>query len=132
MKTTMITNFCILIAPFLLAIFYPQVGKLAGYLGSFSALGCIYVMPTITHLKSVYTQIKHPILAEAILQNKFEYKSADIPTSPIIEVDKKFVREKMKDKLMQKGGEIERKKAFQINVAITSAIILFGLYVVIA
>ncbi len=53
-------------APFLLAIFYPDVGKLAGYLGSLAALGCIYVLPTITNLKSSYTQIKNPLLAEAI------------------------------------------------------------------
>ena len=79
MVKTMITNFCILIAPFLFAIFYPDVGKLAGYLGSFSALGCIYIMPTITNLKSSYTQIKHPLLAEAIKQNEYECKE---PTHP--------------------------------------------------
>lgn len=79
MKITILTNFCILIAPFMLSIFYPDVGKLAGYLGSFSALGCIYVMPTITNLKSTYTQVKHPILAEAIKQNEFEYKVSKDP-----------------------------------------------------
>ena len=66
MIKTVITNLCILIPPFLFAVFYPDVGKLAGYLGSLSGLGCIYVLPTITNLKSSYTQIKHPLLDEAI------------------------------------------------------------------
>lgn len=84
MKTTLLANVLILIAPFLLAIFYPQVGKLAGILGSFSALGCIYVMPTITYLKSLYTQVKNPLLAEAIRMNRFTYKS---PASPSASTD---------------------------------------------
>jgi|LauGreDrversion4_2_1035121.scaffolds.fasta_scaffold253721_1 hypothetical protein len=71
----MITNVLILVAPFLLAIFYPQVGKLAGYLGSVSALGCIYVLPTVTYLKSLFTAIKNPILAEAIKFDKYSYRT---------------------------------------------------------
>lgn len=89
---TMITNFCILIAPFLFAIFYPDVGKLAGYLGSFSALGCIYVLPTITNLKSSFTRIKHPLLAEAIKQNEYEYKEPTQPdVSPHLHIRGKFL-----------------------------------------
>ena len=89
---TMITNFCILIAPFLFAIFYPDVGKLAGYLGSVSALGCIYVLPTITNLKSSYTRIKHPLLAEAIKQNEYEYKEPTQPdVSPHLHIRGKFL-----------------------------------------
>lgn len=65
-KANIILNTCILIGPFLLAILYPEVGKLAGILGSLSALACIYILPTITYLKSKYTEIKHPILAEAL------------------------------------------------------------------
>ena len=56
---------------FLLAVFYPQVGKLAGYLGSVGALGCIYVLPTATHLKASYLEIYNPLLSEAIKTNKF-------------------------------------------------------------
>jgi len=89
---TMITNFCILIAPFLFAIFYPDVGKLAGYLGSFSALGCIYVLPTITNLKSSYTRIKHPLLAEAIKQNEYDYKESTQPdVSPHLHIRGNFL-----------------------------------------
>jgi hypothetical protein len=97
MIKNMVTNFCILIAPFLLAIFYPDVGKLAGYLGSFSALGCIYVLPTITNLKSSYTQIKHPLLAEAIKQNEYDYKvhsHADV--SPKLQIRGKFLAKNIK------------------------------------
>lgn len=60
-----------LILPFVLAVFYPKVGKLAGYLGSVAGLGCIYVLPTITHLKALHLEIKHPILSEAIKNNSY-------------------------------------------------------------
>lgn len=74
LKTVFIANVGILILPFSLAIFYPNVGKLAGYLGSVTALAVIYVLPIITYLKARKLEVKHPVLAEALKQNKFEYK----------------------------------------------------------
>jgi len=35
-------------------------------MGSLAGLGCIYVLPTITHLKATYLEIKNPILSEAV------------------------------------------------------------------
>jgi hypothetical protein len=80
LRTIALANFLILVAPFLLAIFYPQVGKLAGYLGSFSALGCIYVLPTLTYLKSLQVAVDHPLLAEAIKHNRYALLN-EAPTS---------------------------------------------------
>lgn len=92
LKSVLIANFGILLLPFCLAIFYPDVGKLAGYLGSFCALGCIYVLPTITNLKASFLEIKHPVLAEALKQNKFEYKESSNPlVSPKLKLQSRFV-----------------------------------------
>jgi len=66
MKVTLILNLCILLVPFLLGVFYPEVGTLAGYLGSVAGLMCIYILPTITYLKYKHTELYHPILAEAL------------------------------------------------------------------
>jgi hypothetical protein len=108
LKVTIFTNFCILIAPFALSIFYPDVGKLAGYLGSMAGLGCIYVMPTITNLKSTYTQIKHPILAEAIRQNQYEYKVPEDPAlSPKLQVRGRFVAQNI-GKVKRESTEEQR------------------------
>jgi Transmembrane amino acid transporter protein len=91
-KSVLITNLGILIVPFTIAIFYPDVGKLAGCLGSLCALGCIYVLPTITNLKASYLEIKHPVLAEALKQNKFEYTQSRNPlNSPKLKLQSRFV-----------------------------------------
>lgn len=65
-KAILFTNVCILVGPFVLAIFYPQVGKLAGYLNAVTTLFTIYLLPTLTNLKMKHTEIKNPILVEAI------------------------------------------------------------------
>lgn len=66
----------------MLAIFYPEVGKLAGILGSLSGLACIYVLPTVTYLKSKHTEIKHPMLADALDKNAFDIRTSASMTSP--------------------------------------------------
>lgn len=54
-------------------------------LGSMSALACIYVLPTITYLKAKYTEIKHPMLAKALLNNEFKVKrNSEVVGSPKI------------------------------------------------
>jgi hypothetical protein len=91
-KSIFITNLVILVVPFSIAILYPDVGKVAGYLGSFCALWCIYVLPTITNLKASYLEIKHPVLAEALKQNKFEYTESKNPlVSPKLKLQSRFV-----------------------------------------
>jgi len=63
-------NFLILIGPFLLAIWYPQVGTLAAFGGSFSTMLVIYFMPIITHLKFKYSSIRNPEVASLIKKSK--------------------------------------------------------------
>ena len=81
-------NSLILIMPFILAVFYPDVGKLAAYLSSVAGLFCIYVLPTVTYLKSLYTQIKNPILADALIADKYSIRVpldgelGQVPPSP--------------------------------------------------
>jgi hypothetical protein len=56
-------NAGVLFIPFLLAIFYPNVGSLASILGSLAGFGCIYMLPTLTWLKHKKTEVRNPILA---------------------------------------------------------------------
>ena len=76
----------------MLAIFYPEVGKLAGMLGSISALACIYVLPTITYLKSKHTEIKHPMLADALDKNEFDIRTSHSVSSPQISIKDNFIK----------------------------------------
>lgn len=66
-------NTCVLIPPTIVSIVYPEIGKIAGFLGSFSALACIYVLPTVTFLNLKYNEIHNFILARAIVENRFSY-----------------------------------------------------------
>lgn len=75
LRLTIFINCCILVLPFLLSVFYPNVGVLAGYLGSVSALFCIYILPIATYLKYKYTEIKAPLLVKAIKENEYSYDS---------------------------------------------------------
>lgn len=44
-------NTALIVPSFLLAIFYPQVGSLAGLAGAFGTMLCIYILPVGTYLK---------------------------------------------------------------------------------
>lgn len=47
-----------LITPsFILAIYYPQVGTLAGILGGVMSMFCIYMLPIGTYLKMKWTRL---------------------------------------------------------------------------
>ena len=70
-KINLSLNTLILIMPFCLAVWYPEVGVLAGYLGSCSALFCIFILPICTYLKHRYTEVKNPLLAKALLENEY-------------------------------------------------------------
>ena len=50
-KINVALNGAILLVPLLLAIFYPQAGKIAGLLGAVGGCLCIYILPTVTFLK---------------------------------------------------------------------------------
>jgi len=64
-------------------------------MGSVAGLGCIYVLPTITHLKATYLEIKNPILSEAVKQNSFMLTQNSITKSPNISISDRFLKDKM-------------------------------------
>lgn len=76
MKINMLLNVCLLIPPCVLGIYYPDVGSLAAYMGSFSCFFVIYTMPTLTYMKIKKTSVHNPGLAEAIISDKFELRSS--------------------------------------------------------
>jgi hypothetical protein len=59
-KTNLLLNTAIMIPAFLLALLYPQVGVIAGYLGAFGTLFCIYLLPVATYLKMKHDGILPP------------------------------------------------------------------------
>jgi hypothetical protein len=71
MNINYMLNVFILIPPGLLAVLYPEVGILAGMLGSLGGLLCIYIMPTVTFLAQKKTEINHPQLVAALRENNF-------------------------------------------------------------
>lgn len=79
MNINYMLNVLILIPPGLLAVFYPQVGILAGILGSLGGLLCIYIMPTVTFLAQKKTEINHPHLVAALRENNFVLSPPDSP-----------------------------------------------------
>ena len=52
-----------MIPSFLLAIYYPQVGDVAGLAGSFATMLCIYLLPVACYIKMKYDQINLPTKA---------------------------------------------------------------------
>ncbi len=54
-------NTALMVPAFLLALLYPEVGPIAGYLGAFGTLFCIYMVPLATYLKMKYDGIM-PVL----------------------------------------------------------------------
>lgn len=53
-------NLAILTGPFLLAIWYPQVGTVASLGGSFATMLVVYFLPIVTHLKFKQSSIHNP------------------------------------------------------------------------
>ena len=68
-------NFTILLVPALITIFYPQIGSILGLIGAVAGLFIVYILPVITHLKKVRTEIEHPLLAQAIAADQYEYRT---------------------------------------------------------
>ena len=90
-------NTLILIGPGILAVVYPEVGKLAGLLGAVGGCLCIYILPVVTFLAQKRTEINNPDLIKAIRKNTFSIKqqspdkspgspTANIPSSPKIAI----------------------------------------------
>ena len=56
-------NITILLVPALITIFYPKIGSILGLIGAIAGLFIVYILPVITHLKKIRTEIEHPLLA---------------------------------------------------------------------
>ena len=87
-KINYILNTLILIGPGVLAVVYPEVGKLAGLLGAVGGCLCIYILPVVTFLAQKRTEISNPDLIKAMRRNTFSIKlptpdkGASSPSSP--------------------------------------------------
>lgn len=64
----------LLLVPLSVTIFFPAVGSILGIIGSVAGLFIVYILPTVTYLKLVYTECKTPLLAKALKSNEFEIK----------------------------------------------------------
>lgn len=53
-------NTMLIIPSFALAIYYPQVGSIAGLAGAFGTMLCIYILPIMTYMKYWWVQITDP------------------------------------------------------------------------
>jgi heme/copper-type cytochrome/quinol oxidase subunit 1 len=63
-----------LLIPTLITIFYPKIGSILGKVGAVAGLFIVYILPVITHLKKVRTEIEHPLLAKAIQEDQYEFR----------------------------------------------------------
>ena len=64
-------NLGILTPPFLLAVWYPQVGTVASLGGSFATMLVVYFLPIVTYLKFKHSSITHPEIAALIKRSTF-------------------------------------------------------------
>ena len=60
-------NFALIVPSFLLAIYYPQVGDIAGLAGSFATMFCIYLLPVGCWIKMKWDEIYAP--SKALVEN---------------------------------------------------------------
>jgi hypothetical protein len=74
-RVFVIVNFINLFIPTMITIFYPQVGSILGKIGAVAGLLIVYILPVITYLKKFRTEIEHPLLAKAIANDQYEFKT---------------------------------------------------------
>lgn len=143
MNINYMLNVLILIPPGLLAIFYPQVGVLAGILGSLGGLLCIYIMPTVTFLAQKKTEINHPHLVAALRENNFVLSppgsprsrgmSEEAPKTPKIGIRPSPQFDDVSDQenvlQMRNDSHNARKTKFTLAVIVGVTIIGYGLFV---
>lgn len=92
MQVNLLMNACIMIGPFCLAIWYPQVGTVAGLGGSFATMLVVYFLPIFTHLNYRKSAMRNPEIAMLIKRSTFTSPSvsdvdkSDMKASSILEV----------------------------------------------
>ena len=64
-------NLAILTPPFLLAVWYPQVGTVASLGGSFATMLVVYFLPIVTYLKYKHSSIRNPDIANLIQRSTY-------------------------------------------------------------
>jgi hypothetical protein len=121
--------------PALITIFYPKIGSILGYVGAVAGLFIVYILPVITHLKKYKTQIEHPLLAKAIENDLFEYRTTGVTatSSPKI-VIRRAVMEKTTPRTVRRAEETETNHQvnmtpFYIECLTHSFIIIYGLII---
>jgi len=100
-------NFALGILPLLFALFYPEVGKVLGYIGSISGFLAIYTIPTVTHLKRMKTQIEDPLLAEALDKKEVTIEFTRIEGEGVSKVESPMFS--VKDSLIQQSLDDPKK-----------------------
>lgn len=74
-KWFVVVNFGNHFIPTMITIFYPKVGSILGQIGSIAGLFIVYILPVITYLKKYRTELEHPLLAKAISEDMYEYRT---------------------------------------------------------
>jgi len=74
-KINFIINTLILILPGVIAVTYPNVGKVASFLGGLGGMVVIYFIPTFTYLSQKKREIANPALVHGLRNNKFTIES---------------------------------------------------------
>ena len=135
---TLLMNLAILTPPFLLAVFYPQVGTIAGLLGGFSTMLVVYFLPIVTYLKFRHSSITNPEVAQLIKRSTFvpspmasddspaKEKSPNAsPMNSILEVTHEATASVvMKDY----GSEASRKRTFYIGCIVGVVLCSYSVY----
>lgn len=69
------TTVIILAIPAFISIVLPEVATVLGIIGSIAGLVIVYILPVITYLKKLKTEIDNPMLAKALDTHDFDLKS---------------------------------------------------------
>ena len=77
-KVNLILNTLILILPCIIAITYPNVGKVASFLGGLGGMVVIYFIPTVTFMSQKKTEIANPVLVHGLRLNKFTFEPPEV------------------------------------------------------
>ena len=74
----MSTTIILLSIPTIISIVLPQVATILGYIGSVAGLVIVYILPVITYLKKLKTELENPLLAKALDKNMYKVKNATV------------------------------------------------------
>lgn len=133
-KVNIMMNFALLVPPFLLAIWYPQVGMLASLGGSFATMLVCYFLPISTHLKYKHTMIHLPEMAGIVKRSTYVASAAlSEEGSPLASPNASMleVKPEVTNLVLEKdyGTVDSRKKEFIIAVVVGVVCCLYAVTV---